>query len=664
MSYRLLNRNEINQLESQYCHADDWNHVKVEEKFNPSALWQVNFSGTCFLGQFNGHITDSNGIERATGIYHTSLHNVTIQDDVRIDRVGILANYTIGKNVLIERVNTLSVSGESSFGNGTELEVLNEGGGRELVMFDKLSAQVAYIMVMYRHDRQLIRALKGLVGNYVATRRSIKGVVGEGSRISNSQILRNVYIGADVIIDGAMELVDGTILGDPEEVTMIGSGVTARHFIILSGSVVDSGALLDKCFIGQSVRIGKQFSAENSLFFANTEGFHGEAVSLFAGPYTVTHHKSTLLIAGMFSFFNAGSGTNQSNHMYKLGPVHQGIVERGSKTGSFSYLLWPSRIGPFSVVMGKHGGNIDVSDLPFSYITAESERSFLTPAVNMITVGTRRDSEKWPKRDKRKAKQRPDLIRFDLFNPYIIGKVLNGMDILGNLYDKTPKEQEAVNYKGVRIKRLMLKSCRKYYEMAFYIFIGEQLISRLKNEKRPVQLSSLRDILKPVKNLKESNWIDMAGMILPQEIAADLCEKIRSNSISDIDTIQNSLEAIFHEYDEYAWSWTIRILKERLKIDITSLTEEEFHNFIEDWKTNLLRLNNLILSDAKKEFDANSMITFGIDGGRETATEDFKEVRGTFEDNAFVKGLIKANEEAEKVAADLHNYIHKEDYSA
>ena len=94
-------------------------------------------------------------------------------------------------------------------------------------------------------------------------------------------------------------------------------------------------------FVGQGVQLGKQFSSENSLFFANCEGFHGEACSIFAGPYTVTHHKSTLLIAGIYSFYNAGSGTNQSNHMYKLGPVHQGVLQRGSKNGSFSYMRWP-----------------------------------------------------------------------------------------------------------------------------------------------------------------------------------------------------------------------------------------------------------------------------------------------------------------------------------
>ncbi len=54
--------------------------------------------------------------------------------------------------------------------------------------------------------------------------------------------------------------------------------------------------------------------------------------------------------------------------MYKLGPLHQGIVERGSKTGSFSYMLWPSKIGAFTAVIGKHYSNMDTTDFPFSYI--------------------------------------------------------------------------------------------------------------------------------------------------------------------------------------------------------------------------------------------------------------------------------------------------------
>ena len=170
------------------------------------------------------------------------------------------------------------------------------------------------------------------------------------------------------------------------------------------------------------------------MFFANTEAFHGEAVAVFGGPYTVTHHKSTLLIAGMYSFFNAGSGMNQSNHMYKLGPVHQGIVERGSKTGSSAYMLWPCRVGAYTAIMVKNLGNFDTSDFPFSYINVDHEKSILTPGMNLFTVGTRRDSEKWPNRDKRKDPDKLDLINFDLFSPYIIEKVVTASRTLKELY--------------------------------------------------------------------------------------------------------------------------------------------------------------------------------------------------------------------------------------
>ena len=119
-----------------------------------------------------------------------------------------------------------------------------------------------------------------------------------------------------------------------------------------SGARVEDGAVVHLLFVGQASSLSHLFSAHDSLFFANCACENGEAAAIFGGPYTVTMHKSSLLIAGMFSFLNAGSGSNQSNHMYKLGPIHQGVVERGSKTTSDSYILWPARIGPFSLVNG------------------------------------------------------------------------------------------------------------------------------------------------------------------------------------------------------------------------------------------------------------------------------------------------------------------------
>ena len=187
----------------------------------------------------------------------------------------------------------------------------------------------------------------------------------------------------------------------------------ADNFIISSGSHLTDNATFTNCFIGQACHFGHGYSASDSLFFSNCQGENGEACAIFAGPFTVTHHKSTLLIAGHFSFMNAGSGSNQSNHMYKLGPIHQGILERGAKTSSDSYILWPSRVGAFSLVMGRHVNHSDTTWLPFSYLIEQQNTTYLVPGVNLRSVGTIRDAQKWPKRDARKDPDRLDCINYN-----------------------------------------------------------------------------------------------------------------------------------------------------------------------------------------------------------------------------------------------------------
>ena len=71
------------------------------------------------------------------------------------------------------------------------------------------------------------------------------------------------------------------------------------------------------------------------------------------------------------------------------------------------------------------------------------------------------------------------------------------------------------------------------------------------------------------------------------------------------------------------------------------------------WKENSIRLNNMILADAKKEFDANSRIGFGLDGDVSVQDADFEQVRGSYEGNSFVKGLRDNNIEIEQKASEI-----------
>ncbi|MCP3930090.1 MAG: DUF4954 family protein [Bacteroidetes bacterium] len=645
MNYRNLTIQEIKALEKQGCFGTNWSLLQVAEAFSTKNIHQVRFDGEVKLGALAGQSSS-----KPVGLYSSFIKNCEIAEDVYVANVGTLEGYIIESDVVIENVSSLKMEGESAFGNGTEIEVLNEGGGREIRLFDRLSSQMAYLLVQYRHEPAMIANLESLILKYCDRQKSKRGLIQTGTVIRDSQIIRNTKIGPMVTISGTQHLEEGTITGSKEAPTFIGTAVIAKNFIVLSGSQLDSGAVLDKCFVGQGVKIGKQFSAENSTFFANCEGFHGEAVSLFAGPYTVTHHKSTLLIAALLSFYNAGSGTNQSNHMYKLGPLHQGIMERGCKTGSFSYLLWPARVGAFSVVMDKHGSNFDTSEFPFSYITVEGGKSMLTPAMNLITVGTKRDCEKWPNRDRRKDSDKLDLICFELFNPYIVGKIIRAAEILQGLYEKASKKQKIVIYKGITIYRLLLKTCRNYYLMALKKYYGEQLLSHLE-KKSFNSLEEVRSFFPKNEKIDITNWIDMAGLLAPDFAVNELVETLKSGQLKKVEEAEDALKKLHGNYEQYTWNWYATILKKQLDIDPTKITKEQLIELVDNWKVNSLKLNNMILKDAMKEFSKISKIGFGIDGGDEVREADFTAVRGTYEDNSFIRNLQAENQAIEEKAA-------------
>ena len=270
------------------------------------------------------------GVRKHSGLRNATLHNVTVGDNSLIENVtNYVANYTIGSHTYIENVDLLVCEGPCCFGNGVEVSVLSETGGREVKIYDRLSAQIAYVLAMYRHRPALIERLNALIEAYAAGKETSVGRIGDHVSIRNTRHINGVHIGDHAVISGASRLRKGTVISNEAAPVIIAHGVIADDFIICSGSHGADNTSLERCFVGQCCRLGHGYSASDSLFFSNCQEENGEACAIFAGPFTVTHHKSTLLIAGMFSFMNAGSGSNRSNHMYKLGPMHQGILERG-----------------------------------------------------------------------------------------------------------------------------------------------------------------------------------------------------------------------------------------------------------------------------------------------------------------------------------------------
>ena len=636
-NYRKLTTEEISLMKSQMCTATDWDSIEVADGFKAEHVRHCRFSGRIRIGRSDKIFTLPGGMEKPSGLYYATLHNVTVGDDCCIENVkNYIANYIIGENTFIENVDIILTDGPTSFGNGVEVAVLNETGGREVVIYDRLSAQTAYIMALYRHRPEVISRLRQMIAGHVESVTSCTGYIGSNVTIADAGYIKNVKVGDYCKIEGASRLKNGSINSTSAAPVHVGVNVMGDDFIISSGASVEDGVTFSRCFIGQACRLGHNYSASDSLFFGNCQGENGEACAIFAGPYTVTHHKSTLLIAGMFSFMNAGSGSNQSNHMYKLGPIHQGIMERGAKTASDSYILWPAKVGAFSLVMGRHVSHQDTSDFPFSYLIEQQNTSFIMPGANLKSVGTIRDAKKWPVRDMRPLEGRLDQINYNLLSPYVIHKMLNGMAILRNLQKVSGENSDAYTYQSGKIKRSSLLNGLRYYGMAIDKFLGNSLITKIMKSEFS-DIVELRAALVPEAAYGDGQWVDIAGMIAPQKAVSDLLDDIQNGSLSDVNEINERFAHIHARYYDYEWRGAYKVIEDYYGVELKKISADKLCELIGRWKSSVVGLDNLVYEDARKEFSLSAMTSFGADGDENVRKEDFMQVRGSmFESNPFV----------------------------
>jgi len=154
-------------------------------------------------------------------------------------------------------------------------------------------------------------------------------------------------------------------------------------------------------------------------------------------------------------------------------------------------------------------------------------------------------------------------------------------------------------------------------------------------------------------------WLDLAGMIAPDNAIQRLIGDIKSGSIKDLEGVASGLESIHASYKDYTWDWTTKILSEIYDIDVNKIETGQLIELLTRWESDSIKLDRMILSDAGKEFDNTSKIGFGIDGDEEVANQDFEAVRGTFEENKFTGGLQKEMEQIAEKAGRLKDMLNK-----
>ncbi|MBQ5578110.1 MAG: DUF4954 family protein [Prevotella sp.] len=587
MDYRHLTEEEIIVLENNSCWSEDWTHVKVAENFKPNFFHRVMFYGDIYLGNFEKSVEVSKGFVKHSGINNATLRNVTVGDNCLIENIGnYINNYTIGNDCYISNICTLETTEGATYGQGNLISVLNEVGDGNLILFNDLNSQFAAFMVKHFNNKPLKDAIRRLINEKIQRTLPDRGTIYDNVKIVNTKEITNTVICESCEINGAARLSDCSIMSNPNNSVYIGTGVICENSIISDGCSIINSVKMENCFVGEACKISNGFTAEASVFFANSYMSNGEACAAFCGPFTASHHKSSLLIGGMFSFYNAGSATNFSNHAYKMGPMHYGVLERGTKTASGAYLLMPATIGTFSVCFGKLMYHPDTRDLPFSYLIAYGDTMYLSPGRNLTTVGLYRDIRKWPKRDMRPREGRKSIVNFDWLSPFSVGEIVRGKKILENLRAASGENVSSYNYHEYVINASSLAKGIKYYDIALRIYMGAVLKRHALEE--------------PTTEVGIGYWNDLSGLLLPDTEEKRLINDIETGNIESIEEVLERFDEINRNYSEYRWAWTYRLICDYYGLE--TITEKDVEKVREDYITARRAWITEIRKDAEKEY--------------------------------------------------------------
>ena len=590
--YRPLTSEEIEVLKSNDCWAEDWTSINVSEDFKPNYMHRVMLYGEVNIGAFNKNVEVSQGFVKHSGINNATLRNVTIGDDCLIENVGnFINNYTIGDDCYISNISTMETTEGATFGEGNLVSVLNEVGEGNVILFSDLNSQLAAFMVKHFSDKELKENIRQLIKTDIENKAPERGQIGSNVKIVNTKEITNCVINDLCEVNGASRLSDCTLLGSVHGNVYVGTGVIIENSIIAEGSSVINSVKIQDCFVGEACQLSNGFTASASVFFANSYMSNGEACAAFCGPFTASHHKSSLLIGGMFSFYNAGSATNFSNHAYKMGPMHWGILERGSKTASGAYLLMPATLGSFSVCFGKLMHHPNTRNLPFAYLIADGDKMFLIPGRNITTVGLYRDIKKWPKRDLRAQENRKSIVNFDWLSPFSVGEILKGKKILESLREVTGDNVSQYLYHEYIIPATSLHKGIKYYDIALRIYMGAVLKRVLKRDP---------SITPPTTEIGTSDWDDLSGLLLPVSEEDRIIADLKDGTIETIQELISRFEEIDANYREYQWAWTYKMICDYYHI--SEITLEDANRIHEDYIKARRSWIAEIKKDAEKEY--------------------------------------------------------------
>lgn len=445
--YRTLTKSEIKALEERSCFSEDWKRVKVKKQgFSANRFVNSYFTGDVYLGTYTKDI-EFKGVTLSSGIYHATLNNVIVGDDVLIKNAGLISNYVIENEATIINVDNLTCRPKSIFGNGTELPIAIETGGREVSVYAEITIKIVGTVSTHRFRKLFVKKYDNFIKEYCNAIEFDYGIIMDHAQISNSPLIDSVFIGPYTKIDNVILIRNTTILSNDEEVTKVTDGAYVIDSIMQWGCEVTSMGIVSKSVMVEHCHVERHGKLTESILGPNSMVAEGECTASLCGPYVGFHHQS-LLIAAYWpeGKGNIGYGANVgSNHTGKA-PDQEIWPGEGIFFGLGCNIKFPCNLvkAPYSIIASGVGTLPQKMEYPFSLINKPGKTFMdISPAYNEIIPGwvlskniysIRRNEGKFVKRNK----GRREYFKVEVFRPHIVDKIIQARNAL--LGVKTIKE--------------------------------------------------------------------------------------------------------------------------------------------------------------------------------------------------------------------------------
>jgi len=558
--YRPMTAFEIQILEKNGNSCDDWSKVLVEPDFDPNRIFRSSFMGDVRLPKFFGTLLLPGDVSVPTGIYDCMIHNCIIENAL-IYKVSMLSNVLVRSSAVVQNVGTLVSSGKINYMVGSAINVGNEMGGREVLVFPEITTEIIDLQLFHRVDQNIEESFVEMLRTYRSDLVLPFGVVGKGAVVSNTNIIRNSWIGAHARIEGAAKIRNTIIMSSLEESSHVYDSVILENSDLQMGVTVHTGAEVQSSILMSRCKVGSKAIVKSSIIAPCCHIEEGEVNSSYMGPMTQMHHHS-LLIAALWpdGCGNLGYGANVgSNHTGRM-PDQEVMPGQGMFFGLGVNIKFPSnfRESPFTLIASGLTTLPQRLKFPFSLICpGNPQLAGVAPRLNEIIPGWNysrncyaldRNAYKYCIRGK--GIVQPSF--YSIYNPEIARLVLDAynrlnVDKVKDIYTKKDIDGLGENFLRERVRQDAIKTYGEYLER--YVL---DLIVSLVEEDESLAKQSPRDLR---KLLGDSNKEIVRLFTLPETVD-DLIKRYRQLEKEWYDNVSHGLDRdnergreIFDDYD-------------------------------------------------------------------------------------------------------------------